>query len=104
MVLATTLTFDLVVLFVTGTTSTPRPPPYAPTAGKEGLPLCATSAVDYNQLGFFVLANILTGLVNFTMDTLHASTVSALAVLLGYMAVMIAVSVVLHRCKLKIKL
>lgn len=89
----------------------PRPPPYCiPTPSdpkvhaRESVPLCATSAVDYNQLGFFVLANVFTGLVNLSMDTLHASSVSALSVLLAYMALMLLVFVTLHRYKLKIKI
>lgn len=81
----------------------PRPPPYATSAGGGGL-LCAASAVDYNQLVFFVLANVLTGLVNFSMDTLHADTAVALIVLTVYMAVLLAVFLTLHRFKVKIKI
>ena len=33
--------------------------------------VCVISAVDYNQLLFFVAANVLTGLVNMFVDTLH---------------------------------
>lgn len=105
LVLSTTLTFDLVILMLTEITHMPRPPPYAPPGPTDKqVPLCATSAVDYNQLGFFMLANILTGLVNFSVDTLHASALSALVVLLGYMAVMLAVFVTLYRHQIKIKL
>ena len=79
----------------------PRPPPYATSGGG---PLCAASAVDYNQLVFFVLANILTGLVNFSMDTLHADSAVALIVLTMYMATLLAVFLTLHRFKVKVKI
>lgn len=109
MVLSVTLTFDLLLLLLTKATSMPRPPPYQapPTSGTESMerpPLCTASAVDYNQLAFFVLANLLTGLVNFSMDTLNASALSALVVLLGYMAVLLVTFLVLHRYHIKIKI
>ena len=115
MILSTTLTFDLLILSITETTHTPRPPPYRPhppssqpakvsSREKDEFPLCVASAVDYNQLGFFVLANVLTGLVNFTMDTLQASALSALVVLLGYMALMLVLFIALHKLQVKIKI
>lgn len=69
-----------------------------------GPPLCVCSAVDYNQLTFFLLANVLTGAVNFSVDTLHAGAESALAVLAGYMATLTVLFMTLHRYKVKIKL
>ena len=108
MVLSVTLTFDLLLLLLTEATGMPRPPPYhqaTPSSGTEPeRPLCAVSAVDHNQLAFFVLANLLTGLVNFSMDTLSASAPSALLVLLGYMAVLLVAFLTLHRYHIKIKI
>lgn len=77
----------------TGPTTTTAPPP-----------LCVVSAVDYNQLLFFLLANLLTGLVNFSLDTLHTGPLLALAVLVGYMWVLVSLSLTLHRHRIKIKL
>ena len=37
--------------------------------------VCVISALDYNQLLFFVLANIVTGTVNILFDTLHSGTI-----------------------------
>lgn len=42
------------------------------------------SAINRNQLLFFVLANLMTGAVNLSMRTLYAPTSTALTVLLGY--------------------
>ncbi len=61
-------------------------------------------AVDYNQLGFFLLANLLTGLVNFSMDTLSADWSIALTVLHVYMAVLALVFCLLLKLNIKIKL
>ncbi|RYR39836.1 hypothetical protein Ahy_A09g045469 isoform B [Arachis hypogaea] len=41
-------------------------------------------ALNRNLLATFLLANILTGLVNLSVDTLSASSITALSVLLGY--------------------
>ena len=80
------------------TTSSSTRPTTAPP------PLCMVSAVDYNQLLFFLLANLLTGLVNFSLDTLHTGPLLALAVLVGYMCVLVSLSLTLHRHRIKIKL
>ena len=66
--------------------------------------MCIVSAVDYNQLGFFLLANLLTGLVNSSLDTLHTRPPLALAVLLSYMCVLVGVFLALHRLQIRLKL
>ena len=66
--------------------------------------ICAISAVDYNQLLFFVAANILTGLVNVFVDTLHAGPLESLTILLLYMLVLVAAFVLLHTHRIKVKL
>lgn len=47
--------------------------------------LCLITALNRNQLVFFLLSNITTGLVNLMLDTLHSSTLWALFVLNLYM-------------------
>ncbi|KAI5453140.1 Glucosaminyl phosphatidylinositol (GlcN-PI) nositol acylation protein [Naganishia albida] len=49
-------------------------------------------AVNKNGLVFFLLANLLTGLVNVSMETMYASDGVAIAVLMGYTAVLSAVA------------
>ncbi len=66
--------------------------------------LSIVAAVDYNQLGFFLLANLCTGLVNFSMDTLNANWVVGLTVLCAYMVVLTLVFCVLLKLNIKIKL
>ena len=112
LILSTSLAIDLVVLLLADTSHSPRPPPYAPvpmTTTKTmkkvpPRPPCVCSAIDANQLAVFLLANVLTGLVNFGVDTLHASAGAALLILAAYMAILTAAFMVLHRHNVKIKL
>ncbi|XP_044285903.1 phosphatidylinositol-glycan biosynthesis class W protein [Varanus komodoensis] len=46
---------------------------------------CLISAVNKNQLLYFLLANILTGLVNMLVDTVHSNTLTAMFILHLYM-------------------
>ena len=66
--------------------------------------ICIVSAVDYNQLLFFVVANVFTGAVNFTVDTLHAGALHSLSILLVYMAALVGIFVLLHTFRIKVKL
>ena len=66
--------------------------------------LCIVSAIDYNQLAFFLLANVLTGLVNFSLDTLHTAAPLAVCLLTLYMCVLVAVVLLLHRSRIKLKI
>jgi len=75
-----------------------RAPPPPPT------PSCLVSAVDYNQLVFFLLANVMTGVVNFFMDTLRSGPVLSVAVICFYMAALQFIATALYSKKLKIKL
>ena len=75
---------DIIILTTTQLIQSPAPPLYASDHTSDSThsrtsqrrapspPLCLVSAVDYNQLAFFLLANVLTGVVNFLVDTLHA--------------------------------
>ncbi|KAI8933512.1 hypothetical protein NX059_009249 [Plenodomus lindquistii] len=68
----------------------------------------ATSTVLYafnrNGLAVFLVANLLTGLVNMTMPTLHMGVVQSMGVLVGYIAVVTGVAVGLDRWDLSVKL
>ena len=57
-----------------------------------------------NGLAIFLLANLLTGLVNLTLDTLSMGQAGAMAVLVGYAALLTGVAVALDSWNLSIKL
>lgn len=61
-------------------------------------------AINRNGLAVFLLANLLTGLVNLTMPTLHMDVLQTMAVLVGYMAAVAGVAVLLDRADISIKL
>ena len=69
---------------------------------KDSYHLGIMSAIDYNQFLFFLLANICTGLVNFTVDTIHASTVVSFIILILYLLFLTMVSISLKYFKIKI--
>ncbi|XP_006138694.2 glucosaminyl-phosphatidylinositol-acyltransferase PIGW [Pelodiscus sinensis] len=52
---------------------------------RKGLSICIINAIDRNQLVFFLLANVMTGIVNMTLDTIHSNTPFTLFVLHLYM-------------------
>ena len=68
----------------------------------------ATSKVLYslnrNGLAIFLLANLLTGLVNLTLDTLSMGRTTAMGTLMAYTSLFTAVAVALDRWNLSIKL
>ena len=68
----------------------------------------ATSRVLYslnrNGLFVFLLANLLTGLVNLTLDTLSMGRLAAMGTLIAYTSLFTAVAVALDRWNLSIKL
>jgi len=59
-------------------------------------------AVSYNGLFYFLLANLLTGVINFTVETVRSSDSVALFVLLGYVLVTHFTVVMLYKRKLKV--
>jgi phosphatidylinositol glycan class W len=62
---------------------------------------CILNAVNRHGLAVFLLSNILTGLVNLTIDTLHASELKALAVLFVYLALVCGCSLLLDHSSTK---
>ncbi|KAM3425411.1 GPI-anchored wall transfer protein [Cercospora zeina] len=61
-------------------------------------------AYNRNGLAIFLLANLLTGLVNMTMPTIHMADMPAMAVLVSYMAVLTGVALALDHYNISIKL
>ncbi|KAI0170269.1 GWT1-domain-containing protein [Pestalotiopsis sp. NC0098] len=68
----------------------------------------ATSRVlrsfNKNGLAVFLIANLLTGLVNMTVPTLHVGPIPAVGILLGYAAVLTGIAVTLDARNISIKL
>ncbi|XP_070839111.1 phosphatidylinositol-glycan biosynthesis class W protein [Chaetodon trifascialis] len=64
---------------------------------------CLVQAVSRNQLLFFLLANVLTGLTNSIVDTLTCSSIFSVCVLLLYMFMNCFVIHVLHFCGITVK-
>ncbi|KAF1946797.1 GPI-anchored wall transfer protein 1 [Clathrospora elynae] len=68
----------------------------------------ATSTVLYafnrNGLVVFLVANLLTGLINMTMPTLHMSVLQSMGVLVAYTATVTGVAVGLDLCNVTVKL
>ncbi|EME83285.1 uncharacterized protein MYCFIDRAFT_188352 [Pseudocercospora fijiensis CIRAD86] len=61
-------------------------------------------AYNRNGLAVFLIANLLTGLVNMTMPTIFMADVPAMAVLVSYMAVLTAIALALDHYNISIKL
>lgn len=69
---------------------------------KRSLEIC--DAVNYNGLFFFLLSNVLTGLVNILMCTLHVKQLLAILILIIYMAISIFSTLILYRSQIRVKL
>ena len=61
-------------------------------------------SLNRNGLAVFLLANLLTGLVNLTLDTLSMGRMAAMGTLIAYTSLFTAVAVALDRWNLSIKL
>ncbi|KAM4058554.1 GWT1 domain-containing protein [Hirsutella rhossiliensis] len=61
-------------------------------------------AYNRNGLAIFLLANLLTGLVNMTVHTLDVSAATTMGILLAYMATVTGAALVLDACNISIKL
>ncbi|NXF80296.1 PIGW protein, partial [Sclerurus mexicanus] len=71
---------------------------------EEKLPhLCLISAINKNQLLFFLLANVMTGAVNILVDTIHSKAAFALCILHLYMFFNCLVMYILHAKNIVLK-
>ncbi len=61
-------------------------------------------AFNRNGLAIFLLANVLTGLVNMTLDTLNIGREGAIGILVGYAGILTTVAVILDYMNFSIKL
>ena len=64
-------------------------------SGKTQLTRSLLVSIDYNQLVFFLMGNLFTGMINLSMNTLTSSTVVSLTVILFYMSTLCGLSLVL---------
>ena len=64
--------------------------------------ICLVSAIDYNQFTFFLLANLSTGLVNMSVDTIYTGPVMSLIILGGHLVFLSIISILLHKFKIKL--
>ncbi|KAF2155277.1 GPI-anchored wall transfer protein 1 [Myriangium duriaei CBS 260.36] len=62
------------------------------------------AAFNRNGLAIFLLANLLTGLINMSLRTIEMARIPAMVVLIGYLAVLSAVALTLDRYNVSIKL
>ncbi|XP_052690321.1 phosphatidylinositol-glycan biosynthesis class W protein-like isoform X1 [Crassostrea angulata] len=72
-------------------------------AKKKEEDVCLLSAVNYNGLLYFLLANVLTGLVNLSIDTLQLSTAQSMTILISYMGILSFVTLMLYKWKIRLK-
>ncbi|NWJ08876.1 PIGW protein, partial [Crypturellus undulatus] len=75
-----------------------------PVKGKSKLlHICLITAIDKNQLLFFLLANVMTGIVNIMIDTIHSKTSFTLVVLHLYMFFNCLIMYILHAKNIVLK-
>ncbi|XP_053562806.1 phosphatidylinositol-glycan biosynthesis class W protein [Bombina bombina] len=72
-------------------------------SGKKEINLCLIEAVNRNQLLFFLYSNIMTGVVNMLVDTIHSNSAFSLSVLLCYMFINCLIAYVLHINTISVK-
>lgn len=73
--------------------------------GREGKPSqpCLISAINKNQLLFFLLANVMTGAVNILIDTIHSKAAFTLCILHLYMFFNCLIMYILHARNIVLK-
>ena len=79
------------------------PPDHIQVSNKNYFLSTLIQAIDYNQLIYFLLANILTGIVNLVVDTGSATQRSAVCYMVVYELILSYVITVLYRRKMKLK-
>ena len=63
---------------------------------------CLISAIDYNQFIFFLIANVSTGIVNITINTMSVGPIMSFLVLSLHIAIISLIIIVMNRLSLKI--
>lgn len=66
--------------------------------------MCLISAVNYNLLAYFLIANLLTGVVNLCIETINASHMLAFVIMNVYLLLLHTVVTVFYRRKILLKL
>ncbi|XP_068725962.1 phosphatidylinositol-glycan biosynthesis class W protein-like isoform X1 [Montipora capricornis] len=64
---------------------------------------CLIAAINCNQLFYFLLANLLTGVVNFSIQTVHCSTRQGFLIVCIYLLILNLISSILHLKKISLK-
>ncbi|KFP98083.1 Phosphatidylinositol-glycan biosynthesis class W protein [Leptosomus discolor] len=89
-----------------------KPPDTSKKPGREAVPVgregelshvCLISAINKNQLLFFLLANVMTGIVNILIDTIHSETALTLCILHLYMFLNCLIMHILHAKNIVLK-
>ncbi|NXM42096.1 PIGW protein, partial [Gymnorhina tibicen] len=89
-----------------------QPPDSSEKHGTEAVPagredklseLCLISAINKNQLLFFLLANVMTGAVNILIDTIHSKAAFTLCILHLYMFLNCLIMYILHARNIVLK-
>ncbi|KAM9320173.1 phosphatidylinositol-glycan biosynthesis class W protein-like [Gastrophryne carolinensis] len=70
---------------------------------KRDVPFCLIEAINRNQLLFFLVSNIITGMVNIIVDTIHSSSLFSIFVLEMYMFINCFTVSILHVNNITVK-
>lgn len=62
------------------------------------------SAISYNGLAFFLIANVMTGIVNLTMQTLLQDTLTSVLILTAYALILCSIVTLLYLKRIKLKI
>ena len=60
-------------------------------------------AVDFNPLLFFLVANLLTGMVNMSVETINTDDIQAVIIIIAYQAVLAVIVKLLYKFNIKMK-
>ncbi|EFA76040.1 phosphatidylinositol glycan [Heterostelium album PN500] len=67
-------------------------------------PSAITQAINRNQLFIFLLANIMTGLINFSIKTIYASEETSMKIIVGYTSLLVIIAIALDHLNITLKL
>ncbi|GAB1603092.1 phosphatidylinositol-glycan biosynthesis class W protein-like [Argonauta hians] len=75
----------------------------SPNIASTETKLCLADAINYNGLLFFLICNLLTGAVNYSVRTLYTQTTQAIMILVIYMFISCTPMVILRYYKIALK-